>query len=413
MKAPLDLRRTPNRGSAAFVAALALSGARCGPTEAANEPGIQVGLLLPFTGPSSATASNFERSVLYAADRINSAGGIRGVPLRFIARDTHSNTGRSRQAVQQLVDEGVSVVLGPESADIAAEVAPILAESGVAFVSPLIGAATDTSLVCEPPWFRLAPSAKALGEALAKLLSAEGIRRAAVLSASDAYNDALGRAASHRFQRLGGEIAFEAKLTVDAQSYGAIVTRAADQDVEAVVLAASPRTGALVVNEFHVISPDPPRWFLSPLLKTDLFTLNVDPAALEGAVGVAPKIYDTSRDFPDDFAERWLGDEPLEGAFFYYDAVALLALALEKAQEDPNGRPDFESLQEAIIEVAAPPGEGVGWDEIEAGLRRLHKGHDVYYSGLTGPMLLDGCGKRRLGVTTQFAVRGGAIENRD
>ena len=50
------------------------------------------------------------------------------------------------------------------------------------------------------------------------------------------------------------------------------------------------------------------------------------PDALEGARGVAPKIYDTGADFPDAFASRWQGDQPLEGAYFYYDAVALGAV---------------------------------------------------------------------------------------
>ena len=38
-----------------------------------DEPqgGMVIGLLLPFTGSASATASNLERATLYAADRIN------------------------------------------------------------------------------------------------------------------------------------------------------------------------------------------------------------------------------------------------------------------------------------------------------------------------------------------------------
>jgi hypothetical protein len=75
--------------------------------------------------------------------------------------------------------------------------------------------------------------------------------------------------------------------------------------------------------------------------------------------------------------------------------VGLLALALEKADQGSDGRADFESLQDAIIDAAAPPGEPVGWDELEVGLKRLQNNRDVYYSGLTGPMLLDSCGERR------------------
>ena len=49
------------------------------------------------------------------------------------------------------------------------------------------------------------------------------------------------------------------------------------------------------------------------------------------ALGVAPKIYEAGQDFPQAFSDRWQGDQPLEGAYFYYDAMALLAVAQGKA----------------------------------------------------------------------------------
>ena len=55
-------------------------------------------------------------------------------------------------------------------------------------------------------------------------------------------------------------------------------------------LSTSPRSGALFVNELAVFTQARPRLFLSPLLKTDLLLQNAAPEALEGAMGVAPKI---------------------------------------------------------------------------------------------------------------------------
>ena len=153
---------------------LVLPLASCSSNAQVPSDAVVVGLLLPFTGNTAATAMNFERAALYAADRINQGGGIQGHPLYIVSRDTHSDVTRSRAAVEALIDAGASVVVGPESPEIAAAIAPLLADAEVAFLSPLVGAANDAAVDCTHPWFRLAPSARSLGEALAKQLSAEG-----------------------------------------------------------------------------------------------------------------------------------------------------------------------------------------------------------------------------------------------
>lgn len=373
---------------------------------------VTIGLLLPFTGATSATANNFERAVLYAADRINAGGGVHGRPVRVVSQDTHSDLERSLASVDKLVRAGAVVVIGPESADIAQVIAPVLAANRVAFLSPLVGAANDDTVDCTRPWFRLAPSARALGEALAKLVWGEGLSSTAVLYAAGAYNEALSSAVGARFATLGGRVALTLEIDPNAQSYAGAVGQALAAGVASMVLASSPRTGALLVNEFGAASPVPPRWFLSPLLKTELLVANVAPEALEGALGVAPRIYDTTAAFPDAFQRRWQGDQPLEGAYFYYDAMGLLAFALEKTVPAADGSLDIDLFEAAISDAAAPPGESAGWDEIEVGLERLRAGSDIYYSGLTGPMLLGACGPRQLGVTSTWQIQAGLIGDR-
>lgn len=81
---------------------------------------------------------------------------------------------------------------------------------------------------------------------------------------------------------------------------------------------------------------------------------------LEGAIGVTPRIYDVSPDFPDAFAERWQGDQPLEGAYFYYDAMSLGAFGLQKTLRD-TGELEFDAIADALLDVADRPGESARW----------------------------------------------------
>ena len=421
------MRLTPlNRSSASasaqallaiVVAGLAGAGAAgCGAGSDGGGGGsggtITVGLLLPFTGADSATSSNFERAVLFAADRVNDAGGLSGRRLRVLSQDTHSELERALRSTEALIAAGAVAVIGAESADIAAAIVPMLAQNRVLFLSPLVGAASDAAVDCTPPWFRLAPSSRALGEAIAKLISAEGVASTTILYEISAYDEVLQAAAATRFTSLGGRVALAKALDPHAQSYASEVRSALASDADSLMLATSPRTAALVVNEVGALQSGGVRWFLSPMLQTALLLANVAPRALDGALGVAPKIYDTTPAFPAAFARRWQGDQPLEGAYFYYDALALLAFALQKAMPAGGGDLDNAALQAAMVDAAAPPGEAIGWDEIESGLARLGSGSDVYYSGLTGPMLLDGCGTRQLGVTSTWEVQGGTIVTR-
>jgi ABC-type branched-subunit amino acid transport system substrate-binding protein len=381
----------------------------CGSEVDTTADGVPIGLLLPFTGPDAATASNFERAVIYAVGRVNAGGGINGKRLRLVSKDTHSDLGRSRQAAQALIDEGVSVVIGPESPEIAAELLPVFTAAKVVLVSPLVGAAGEVTLDCSHPWFRLAPSAKALGEAMGKQLRASLVTKVAVLKGSGAYNQAVAAAAADRFSSLGGQVVDTATLKDEAQSYVDVLTPISRSGAEAIILAASPRTGALTINESSVLHASNLFWSLSPLLKTDLFLQNVDPSKIEGAVGVAPKIYETDGAFAAAFASRWSGDLPLEGAYFYYDAVALIGLALQRATLAGDGTPEVDELEQALIGTAAPPGEPMSWSELEIGLQRQRSGNEVYYSGLTGPMLLTSCGARRLGLSSPWTVESGRV----
>ena len=407
--------RLHSRLAAAFALralGLAVLGAAltsCSSTPSAPSNALTIGLLLPFTGSSSGTASNFERAVLYAADRVNAGGGVHGRPLRILSADTHSDLARAQQSAVELVNAGATVIVGPESSEVASELVPYLTAHQVAFLSPLVGAANDAQVDCRASWFRLAPSAQALGEALAKQAIAQKVGSIALMYSRTAYDEALRDAVSTRFTSLRGTVRLTVGLDPNGQSYAAQVNEARAADADAIVLTSSPRAGALVVNEFDALSATPPRWFLSPLLKTDLLVQNVAPEALENARGIAPKIYDKSADFPTAFAARWQGDQPLEGAYFYYDAIALLAFALDRATPNTDGTYDLRVLQSAVRAAAAPPGEAVGWNEIESGLSRQESGDSIYFSGLTGPLLFDACGDRALGSTSTWHVNSGTI----
>jgi ABC-type branched-subunit amino acid transport system substrate-binding protein len=391
-------------------AALALLASCTSTPPASDTESIKVGLLLPFTGTCAATSYNLERAVLYARDEVNAGGGIEGRPIEVVSADTHSDLDRARESVAALITGGVRVVIGPESAEIAAVIKPMLDQNDIVFLSPLVGAADDTAVDCTVPWFRLAPSARALGEALAKQASADSVANAALFHSEGAYDVALAAAFQNRFVSLGGIVAVDDLMPSNAQSYAGSIPTAQLGTVDAIVLSTTTRSAALLVNELRFADPSKSRWYLSPLLKTDLLVENVAPGALEGAEGVTPKIFDATADFPTEFASHWDGDQPLDGAYFYYDAMALVAFGLERAaMADPQlGAP---ALRAGIAASTGNRGEAGGWSQMGMSLGLLHQGVDMNYSGLTGPILLQDCGDRRSGESSTWRIHAGQIQD--
>ncbi|MFC1642579.1 ABC transporter substrate-binding protein [Myxococcota bacterium] len=122
---------------------------------------IVVGTLLPFTG-NAANGYNLERAVLWAAERVNSVGGIAGHPIHVVSQDTHSSLDKGLAGARRLLDESnVTALLGPEEEDLATAVLPLIRERQVINVSgsvtsPTIGSDDDGY------WFRMVPSATTL-----------------------------------------------------------------------------------------------------------------------------------------------------------------------------------------------------------------------------------------------------------
>jgi len=401
----------PHRRSFALLLGLALLAWACNEPAPADD-GVVIGLLLPFTGSDAATGSSLERAAIMAVEQLNEAGGLGDRRVRLVARDTHSDTQRGLAAAEELLALNPVAILGPESAELGTALLPRLRERQIVYISPMVAAGEAQLADDQFPWFRLAPSASVLGEALAKRLIADDQRSATLLTSTDSYSDTFQRALRRRYEELGGTVKETISLD-DAESPARL--RALSPDVlEVLVLAAPPTLSARIVNDLHVAAAhDSRRWYLSPALKTDAFLQNTLVEELEGAVGVAPQVSETASGFTARYAERWNGDVPLEGSYFYFDAVALLSIAWTTAAHQTGAAPEYPALRDALMAASTPTGITMTWNRLGEAFQRVRDGYPVYYSGLTGPILLATDGERRSGLFRHWALRNGVIEHEE
>src|ERR1700690_3641469 len=148
-------RRDVLLGSAGTVGAATLPFPR--PALAQSEP-IKIGCLAAMTGPSSAPTIGFNRRVNFAADAINTGGGVKGRKIEIVMRDTEGDPTKAVKAAQELISQvKVHAIWGPLNSGEALATTPIMARGKIPDIHPcVVESLIDTRKF--PNAFRMAPS---------------------------------------------------------------------------------------------------------------------------------------------------------------------------------------------------------------------------------------------------------------
>jgi ABC-type branched-subunit amino acid transport system substrate-binding protein len=401
-------RRSNVGGALALGAGLWL--AACSEPETGAERAT-IGVLLPYTGEASALSANLEKASLLAIEEINRAGGVGGVPARAIFGNTFSDPERALAQTRALLEQGALAIIGPGEDEVEPRLFDVLTEAGVPLFSPLPSALTPGVGTSALPWFRMAPTPRALGQNLAQRVGESGTERVGVVVAADPYHSQLAEAFG---ERVALYASVDLNSSVDESSFdvhglSAQIDALMDQGMQGVMLAMHPRPAARLATELSALrgAKPLPQWYLTPRLKTELLLSNASPGALEGALGIAPEVSaETRAEFEAEF-ERSSGDVPFDSTFYMYDATSVTLIAMDRAAAAGNTLPD--GITSAIVDVASFGGLLIRWGDFEQARAANASGSDMYYVGLTGPVILAADGSRSRGTSSLWAVEGGAI----
>lgn len=97
---------------------------------------VKVGAVLSLEGEYMQYGEAIKRGMDLAVDEINASGGIKGADFDILYEDTKSTTDGARSAMRKLIDEGVSIVIGPETTDLCEVVIPMGARNKIIMISP-------------------------------------------------------------------------------------------------------------------------------------------------------------------------------------------------------------------------------------------------------------------------------------
>lgn len=131
---------------AATLGALAVLAAS--PALAQAQSTVKVGLIGPFTGPSSDFGIPLRQGIELAVAEINTAGGYLGRPLELVVRDDKGNPDAGLAASQDLVKQGVVATIGFCNTGVAAKSLDVYQNAQSPLIIPC---ATGTPLTAKYP----------------------------------------------------------------------------------------------------------------------------------------------------------------------------------------------------------------------------------------------------------------------
>jgi branched-chain amino acid transport system substrate-binding protein len=213
--------KTPMRSyllSATASACVALLGARARATE------LLLGLAIAESGPIASFDIPTLHGLQIAIEEINHAGGIGGrIRIKTIIKDTRSDAAQTAIATQELVDDGVNVLVIPGDADPAIAASPIGTDGKV----PMFTTASAPTLAAigGDYIFFAYPADNAQATAAARYAAQLGYKRAYLLESPDSQYTIMPVYFREVFTKLGGSVVAEDTYHIGQQDFSVIVTK--------------------------------------------------------------------------------------------------------------------------------------------------------------------------------------------
>ena len=312
----------------------------------------KIGAIYSKTGPNSPLGEPEWNATKLIEDKINSEGGINGVPLKIILADDESSQEKATQEANRLVnDEKVLVLLGSSGSGESLAIKGIAMQQQV----PMISAAASTHIV-EPvedaKWvFKTPQSDRHAVERVYMYLKEQGISKIGTIIDSNAF----GSSGLEQMEALADEydIDIVAKESYNTQDpdMSAQLTKINSAKAEAIVVWGTNPGPAVVAKNTRDLGIDLPIIGSHGIANQNFITLAED--AAEGVVIPTGKLlfpdqiaeddiqFDVISTFYKDYTDKY-SSEPTNFGSYGYDNLMLVIEALK------NGATDRESIREYL-----------------------------------------------------------------
>jgi branched-chain amino acid transport system substrate-binding protein len=355
---------------------------------------VKIGVLASLSGSGFSLGRSTVAALQIAARDLKNIGPqYRPVRFRFLVRDTQQDPSRALDAIQDLHERGVKIIIGPQTSSEVAMIKPFADAHNILVISQ--GSTASSLAIPGDNILRFCPPDTREAEALVALLQHDGIRAIVPLWRNDRGNNGLHDSVQIRFQAFGGRVTSGFRYEPTTTDFSAATNSVASQITNLIGGGINPSAIAVylaafdeAVDVFHSAEANPTlantAWYGSDgVALSAALTGDSSAAGFAASVGYPNPIFG----LPDALRNRWqpiadatearTGIPPDAFALSTYDALFVVNLALVHAKPQKN----FGNFKAAFIEEA---------------------GH---YRGVTGSTALDAAGDRESGDFDFWAVR--------
>ena len=329
----MKIRIIPRVIACALLLALVVPPAK---VEAGKTPKslVKIGVLASLSGSGFSLGRSTVAALQIAARDLKNIGPqYRPVRFRFLVRDTQQDPSRALDAIQDLHERGVKIIIGPQTSSEVAMIKPFADAHNILVISQ--GSTASSLAIPGDNILRFCPPDTREAEALVALLQHDGIRAIVPLWRNDRGNNGLHDSVQIRFQAFGGRVTSGFRYEPTTTDFSAATNSVASQITSLIGSGINPSAIAVylaafdeAVDVFHSAEAKPTlantAWYGSDgVALSAALTGDSNAAGFAASVGYPNPIFG----LPDSLRNRWqpIADEIEARTGITPDAFALSA----------------------------------------------------------------------------------------
>lgn len=341
---------------------------------------LRIGSIIPTTGTYAFLGAAQVAGIEIAVKEINDAGGIGGVPVEVLHRDSGDASGtKAEESLADLVAKEVDVIVGPTSSVIAERLIPLAAAEKITMISPAATFPGLSSITGGEYFFRTIPSYGRQGTVLGDVLTEGDPKKVAVLYINDELGQALVPLLTDSVVAGGGEVVASVSVPANAKDFAPYVAEVKESEPDVVVLSSAystlDATKALITQVINAGYGGAKLWLTTQ--NTGDYSQAFPAGSIKDVNGIIEGFQ------PDDaFIARLKQSDPnliqVRYASEAYDATIMAALAAMVAGDDSG-----ESIAATLQSVSTG---GIKCTSFGECVDVLKTQTDIDYDGISGPL---------------------------
>jgi branched-chain amino acid transport system substrate-binding protein len=354
-----------------------------------SDSSIKIGFIGSLSGSQNFLGTSGRDGALLAIEEINQQGGLNGRHVELLVKDIKHNHGAAKQAMVELVDDGVVAVVGPMTSEMSGPIIDVANQHEIVVLSPSVASHVHSNK--DDYFLRLYPSATEGSIKVAHFgMHDRQLDSFAVIYDMTNSSFSLSWLESFKkdYQSLGGklliQIPFESQK--DSISYLDLATRIHESGAKGLLVLANPFSTAMITQSLTKLDSQIDSYITEWSYGPDLLMYggrNVDNLMLfktyfKDASSPATVV------FRDKFENRF-GVSPWFSSVHSYDAASFLLEALAK-------NPDETQLKETMLNYGEYQGVQTSFALNQFGdiirshyITRLNLGREVFVARLDAP----------------------------